>query len=168
MTFGYCSMPTSRGCWQRNRWRPSGLVKLPDFHTHVMSQLPRAASGQKALLSLLPLNTFPRLLHKVRGVSPLKSMLQAGLAFCPFISSVLPFSPQPLQRTKSLYCGGQGSPDANVVWVNNFKYNFISAWHLQIQKANLRLSPFCFLLFTFILCPFISNSRAIFFTALGH
>lgn len=85
ITFGYCSMPTSIGCWPRTRWCPSGLVELPDFHAHVMSQLPRAASGQKALWSLLPLNTFPRLFHKVRGVSPLKSMPQDWLSTLSFL-----------------------------------------------------------------------------------
>lgn len=89
ITFGYCSMPTSIGCWPRTRWCPSGLVELPDFHAHVMSQLPSAASGQKALWSLLPLNTFPRLFHKVRGVSPLKSMPQTDFPPCRFFSSTL-------------------------------------------------------------------------------
>lgn len=91
ITFGYCSMPTSIGCWPRTRWCPSGLVELPDFHAHVMSQLPRAASGQKALWSLLPLNTFPRLFHKVRGVSLLKSVPQDWLS----APSFLQFYPSP-------------------------------------------------------------------------
>lgn len=48
--------------------------KLPDFHTHVMLQLPRAASGQKAPWPRLSLNTFLLLLHKVRGVTLLKAI----------------------------------------------------------------------------------------------
>lgn len=148
ITFGYCSMPTSIGCWPRTRWCPSGLVELPDFHAHVMSQLPRAASGQKALWSLLPLNTFPRLFHKVRGVSPLKSVPQDWLS----APSFLQFYPSPCScyRGQSHFTAtdGRGSLDANVIYVRNFKHNLISAWHLLRQKANPWLSPFCFLFFT--------------------